>query len=166
MLFVHIRSLRILSILIKYFSQRTFLSPGFSFFLKRRKFYQVDTIFLMKTKLFIRLAVSHVIFCKTFTLVEVEPDREFACIFFFFLRAADFARLSGIFFFFFFLFFSSNNLLLEDAPFLLDDITWRSLSLEDSPSWLNLDIFSPGNFQFRCNHFLHYHFLHRITTSA
>lgn len=48
MLFVHIRSLRILSILIKYFSQRTFLSPGFSFFLKRRKFYQVDTIFLMK----------------------------------------------------------------------------------------------------------------------
>lgn len=166
MLFVHIRSLRILSILIKYFSQRTFLSPGFSFFLKRRKFYQVDTIFLMKILKPSYLYVWQFLmwyFVKRSLLWKwnlIENSR----VYFFFLRAADFARLSGIFFFFF-LFFSSNNLLLEDAPFL-DDITWRSLSLEDSPSWLNLDIFSPGNFQFRCNHFLHYHFLHRITTSA
>lgn len=79
----------------------------FFFFLKRRKFYQIDTIFLTKILkpnlfIFIRLAVSHVIFCKTFTLVKkwnlIENSRVY---FFFFLRAADFARLSGIFFFFF-----------------------------------------------------------------
>lgn len=78
----------------------------FFFFLKRRKFYQIDTIFLMKILkpnlfIFIRLAVSHVIFCKTFTLVKKWNLIENSRVYFFFSSSCRLCKAFGDIFFFF-----------------------------------------------------------------